>query len=237
MGARRLRRLWSSGPSTPHRAPAQLSFASSASSGRRCEPRASRPVGRAAAEWREKGFLAVLAAFGGCGPRDLTSVIERPRSSQSRQALHQAAGASRRNLVVALTSPWRCPRSRCERAPSMAPRTVSSSQRLLNASIRPRSGREAGEGIRGSATKAPDALNVLPPRCQRGYVRPRSPSWRARTLEGARRRALTPHAAHKKKPPAAAFFLSGRRDSNPRRQPWQGCTLPLSYSRNLGPFE
>lgn len=24
---------------------------------------------------------------------------------------------------------------------------------------------------------------------------------------------------------------SGRRDSNPRRQPWQGCTLPLSYSR------
>ncbi len=25
--------------------------------------------------------------------------------------------------------------------------------------------------------------------------------------------------------------LSGRRDSNSRRQPWQGCTLPLSYSR------
>ena len=24
---------------------------------------------------------------------------------------------------------------------------------------------------------------------------------------------------------------SGRRDSNPRLQPWQGCTLPLSYSR------
>src|SRR5882672_10377343 len=27
--------------------------------------------------------------------------------------------------------------------------------------------------------------------------------------------------------------LSGRRDSNPRRQPWQGCTLPLSYSRGF----
>ena len=26
-------------------------------------------------------------------------------------------------------------------------------------------------------------------------------------------------------------FMSGKRDSNPRRQPWQGCTLPLSYSR------
>ena len=27
------------------------------------------------------------------------------------------------------------------------------------------------------------------------------------------------------------FIWSGRRDLNPRRQPWQGCTLPLSYSR------
>jgi hypothetical protein len=25
---------------------------------------------------------------------------------------------------------------------------------------------------------------------------------------------------------------SGRRDSNPRPQPWQGCALPLSYARN-----
>jgi hypothetical protein len=25
---------------------------------------------------------------------------------------------------------------------------------------------------------------------------------------------------------------SGKRDSNPRLQPWQGCTLPLSYSRS-----
>ncbi len=24
---------------------------------------------------------------------------------------------------------------------------------------------------------------------------------------------------------------SGKRDSNPRHQPWQGCALPLSYSR------
>ncbi|MEY3090392.1 MAG: hypothetical protein RL113_708 [Pseudomonadota bacterium] len=24
---------------------------------------------------------------------------------------------------------------------------------------------------------------------------------------------------------------SGRRDSNPRPQPWQGCALPLSYAR------
>lgn len=25
---------------------------------------------------------------------------------------------------------------------------------------------------------------------------------------------------------------SGKRDSNSRPQPWQGCALPLSYSRN-----
>ena len=29
-------------------------------------------------------------------------------------------------------------------------------------------------------------------------------------------------------------FWSGRRDLNPRLQPWQGCTLPLSYSRSVG---
>src|SRR5208283_4884377 len=29
----------------------------------------------------------------------------------------------------------------------------------------------------------------------------------------------------------ADFFWSGRRDSNPRPQPWQGCALPLSYTR------
>jgi hypothetical protein len=28
-------------------------------------------------------------------------------------------------------------------------------------------------------------------------------------------------------------FWSGRRDSNPRPQPWQGCALPLSYARLL----
>ena len=32
---------------------------------------------------------------------------------------------------------------------------------------------------------------------------------------------------------AAFTTWSGRRDLNPRRQPWQGCTLPLSYSRGL----
>ncbi len=33
------------------------------------------------------------------------------------------------------------------------------------------------------------------------------------------------------------LFWSGKRDLNPRLQPWQGCTLPLSYSRSKGsPF-
>ncbi len=29
------------------------------------------------------------------------------------------------------------------------------------------------------------------------------------------------------------LYLSGRRDSNARHQPWQGCALPLSYTREL----
>jgi hypothetical protein len=36
--------------------------------------------------------------------------------------------------------------------------------------------------------------------------------------------------------PKALIWLgnwSGRRDSNPRPQPWQGCALPLSYTRSL----
>src|SRR5690606_11201634 len=30
---------------------------------------------------------------------------------------------------------------------------------------------------------------------------------------------------------------SGRRDSNPRPQPWQGCALPLSYTRSRQSFQ
>src|ERR1700688_3937608 len=30
---------------------------------------------------------------------------------------------------------------------------------------------------------------------------------------------------------------SGRRDLNPRLRPWQGRTLPLSYSRSVRPFD
>jgi hypothetical protein len=41
-----------------------------------------------------------------------------------------------------------------------------------------------------------------------------------------------------KKPPEGGYFWkwSGRRDSNPRPQPWQGCALPLSYTRTLRLF-
>ena len=34
---------------------------------------------------------------------------------------------------------------------------------------------------------------------------------------------------------SAVLNWSGRRDSNPRPQPWQGCALPLSYARAGGP--
>ena len=37
--------------------------------------------------------------------------------------------------------------------------------------------------------------------------------------------------------PSRQKLWSGKRDLNSRRQPWQGCTLPLSYSRALSEDE
>ncbi len=53
-----------------------------------------------------------------------------------------------------------------------------------------------------------------------------------------RREAPLPPPKRQKPRKTAAFVLtrnwSGRRDSNPRPQPWQGCALPLSYTRSRG---
>ena len=50
---------------------------------------------------------------------------------------------------------------------------------------------------------------------------------------------MLPRRSKQKRPRRAVFnrlillrkIWSGRRDSNPRPQPWQGCALPLSYAR------
>ena len=50
-----------------------------------------------------------------------------------------------------------------------------------------------------------------------------------------RRPKLSRQAEEGRKPRFAPFYgnlWSGRRDSNPRLRPWQGRTLPLSYSRS-----
>ena len=49
---------------------------------------------------------------------------------------------------------------------------------------------------------------------------------------------VTPHPAtpnNTKKPPSGGLlcYWSGQWDSDPRHQPWQGCALPLSYTRIL----
>ena len=49
--------------------------------------------------------------------------------------------------------------------------------------------------------------------------------------ESGRRDALFARSNERSQREAGFFHLSGRRDSNPRRRPWQGRTLPLSYSR------
>src|SRR6185295_10096261 len=98
-----------------------------------------------------------------------------------------------------------------------------------------RAGRRAGARRRGGAPP-------LVPAPRRGAVR--APG--ARVVDALRvppRRggvALRPSAAMEARrlvelalePAFFATMWSGRPDSNRRRQPWQGCTLPLSYSRN-----
>src|SRR4026207_944220 len=60
----------------------------------------------------------------------------------------------------------------------------------------------------------------------------RLPSWRRRAdsnrlIEVLQTSAL---ATWLRRP---SVIWSGKRDSNPRPQPWQGCALPLSYSREF----
>jgi hypothetical protein len=46
-------------------------------------------------------------------------------------------------------------------------------------------------------------------------------------------RHANPHNQTRRTPGGDRAHWSGRRDSNPRPQPWQGCALPLSYTRIL----
>ena len=53
---------------------------------------------------------------------------------------------------------------------------------------------------------------------------------RSRRAKGSRPKQKSPRILAD--PGAVSSCWSGKRDLNSRRQPWQGCTLPLSYSRS-----
>ena len=59
-----------------------------------------------------------------------------------------------------------------------------------------------------------------------GFADPCLTTWLRRLREKAARR----RPSLRQKPKAKNW--SGKRDLNPRPQPWQGCALPLSYSRS-----
>ena len=63
----------------------------------------------------------------------------------------------------------------------------------------------------------------------KGFADPRLTTWLRRL--GSRAGSATDRCLHG---PSGAGMWSGKRDSNPRPQPWQGCALPLSYSRPAG---
>ncbi len=84
----------------------------------------------------------------------------------------------------------------------------------------------------------------MPPLIGAGYALSPRPILSSRGESLSRQHTLLYGAGHNPRPllslgrgvslPAANIRLwSGKRDLNPRLQPWQGCTLPLSYSRWL----
>ena len=79
-------------------------------------------------------------------------------------------------------------------------------------------------------------------RATRQTVREDERQRRPPLLRGSVATRWRPTPTRRKKPPNLVAVTccfgweiwSGRRDSNPRPQPWQGCALPLSYTRSRG---
>src|ERR1700745_1845399 len=75
--------------------------------------------------------------------------------------------------------------------------------------------------------------NQLPPPIEGLIVRLKGekPHWGARKIRELLLRRLDGDVLSPMCPGPTKEKWSGRRDSNPRPQPWQGCALPLSYTR------
>ena len=69
------------------------------------------------------------------------------------------------------------------------------------------------------------------PETSRTETLPPAPRSRSRTIRESRCAAVAQRTGLQNRRQSAGNW-SGRRDSNPRPQPWQGCALPLSYARS-----
>ena len=101
-------------------------------------------------------------------------------------------------------------------------------------------GRADDEGLQPATCSRPVAKlgSMAGPRTLPPNLRYRIRRYSADFIESAQTAVLRGHSKQKRPRKAAFNFLnlfrkiwSGRRDSNPRPQPWQGCALPLSYAR------
>jgi hypothetical protein len=119
--------------------------------------------------------------------------------------LRAAAPAARRRLRERRSPPQRSA-SECAGSRSGQPPP-------LRCSVRNRAPQRGQDLARPAAATRP-----TPPRFNRFRDLPE-------TAKAARRRPLSHSFGWEN--------WSGRRDSNPRPQPWQGCALPLSYTRSL----
>src|SRR5688572_2531734 len=100
-----------------------------------------------------------------------------------------------------------------------APPGIEPGMELLQSSALPLGDGALGENDKAGPRESPAIRPGCPEECRaEAATRASKPE---RGPEGARRGAGAP----------AEKFWSGKRDSNPRLRPWQGRTLPLSYSR------
>ena len=114
-----------------------------------------------------------------------------------------------------------------------APFSLGSHQRIGVALCHPRTTGVAAGRAPSDPFCSSSLHGLLRPHCSLGVARPGNQE--ARRFEVASAGATTPPRLTAPGPELISRVWSGRWDSNPRLQPWQGCALPLSYARAPAP--
>ena len=174
------------------------------------------------------------------------SLVPPPRDRQFRTAqlkVERTQRKAERRLEAALDDGEAAPRRQYSRAQprSGLPSGIAScgetcrlrTSRKASPAVGRRPGRRRRRGVQsGMRPSTPFARPAAPPRFRSALRRANGGS-PIRTSTVGERQLVRPRCAPVlgADPEISTKSWSGRRDSNPRPQPWQGCALPLSYTR------